>query len=198
MNTISALDFINDVQKDCKKYKVKIIFHSSHEISLSDDIAVSGYWDQDDKELNVAVGFDDWLTVLAHEYGHFCQWKENKFSSQKYTDAYVNYDEWLTGEKELTEKEVNKACELIQKCELDCEKRALRFIKKYKLYSSEELYIQKANSYVLGFEASKKKRKWFKVSPSRIKKIYSSMPKKFTKSLKPTKKQLRDMIKSCF
>ena len=58
---------------------------------------------------------------------------------------------------------------------------ALKFIKKFNLYKDPDMYVQKANSYVLGYEASKHLRRWFKQSPSYVKKIYTSMPKTFIK-----------------
>lgn len=194
----SILKFLELVQEDCLRHGVEIIFHPKYEIKLSKKIGVSGFWNDDDRELNVAIYCDEWLTVLAHEYGHFCQWKENKFIDKETSEAYVLFDEWIDGRKNLSKKKLDKVCELIQKCELDCEKRALKFIRKYKLYFDKELYIQKSNSYVLGYEAAKIKRKWFKISPTRVKSICKNMPKTFTKTLKPTKKQLKLMLKNCF
>lgn len=194
----NALRFINLVQYDCIQHGVEVVFHPTDRIKMAKDFYVAGYWSEDDLQLNVAISSDEWLTILAHEYGHFCQWKENKFTSEKTHNAYISYDDWLVGEIELSDKQLNAACAEIQKCELDCEKRAAKLIKKYKLANDVEQYIQKSNSYVLGYEASKKVRKWFKIAPSRIEKLYKSMPKKFTKSLKPTKRQLKIMIESCF
>ena len=153
----SILKFLELVQQDCLRHGVEIVFHPKSEIKLSKKIAVSGYWSDDDKKLNVAIYCDEWLTVLAHEYGHFCQWKENKFLDKATSNAYVHFDEWIEGKIELPKNKLEKTCELIQKCELDCEKRALKLIKQYKLYKDEKLYIQKANSYVLGYEAAKLK-----------------------------------------
>jgi hypothetical protein len=194
----SILKFLQLVQEDCLRHGVEIVFHPKPEIKLSKKIAVSGYWSDDDKKLNVAIYCDEWLTVLAHEYGHFCQWKENKFVDKATSNAYIDFDEWLEGEIELSKKRLEKTCELIQKCELDCEKRALKLIKEYKLYKDEKLYIQKANSYVLGYQAAKLKRKWFKLAPSRTNKIFTNMPKTFTKSLIPSKKMLNLLLENCF
>lgn len=194
----SILKFLQLVQEDCLRHGVEIVFHTKSEIKLSKKISVSGYWSDDDRQLNVAIYCDEWLTVLAHEYGHFCQWKENKFIDKDTSNAYVLFDEWLEGKKELSKKRIDKVCELIQKCELDCEKRALAFIKKFKLYKNDKLYIQKANSYVLGYAAAKINRKWFKRPPSRLNPVYSSMSKTFTKSLTPNKKQLQLLLEHCF
>lgn len=194
----SVLTFLQLVQKDCLENGVNLVFHPDTEIKLSKRISVSGFWSDGDKELQVAVNHPEWLTVLAHEYGHFCQWKEKKFIDEKTIDAYSMFDEWIEKEIELDDLMIEEMITLIQKCELDCEKRALKFIKKYKLYFDYDLYIQKSNSYVLGYEAAKIKRKWFMVSPTRIKSICKKMPKTFTKTLKPTKKQLKLMLKNCF
>jgi hypothetical protein len=195
-NSISK--FLLLVQEDCTKHGVEIVFHPKEEIKLSKTVSVSGYWSDDDRQLNVAIYCDEWLTVLAHEYGHFCQWKENKFTGEETSNAYLIFDEWLEGKKEISKKRIDKICQLIQECELDCEKRALTFIKKFKLYKNEKLYIQKANSYVLGYAAAKINRKWFKKPPSRLNAVYSSMSKSFTKSLTPNKKQLQLLLEHCF
>lgn len=186
------------VQEDCLRHGVEIIFHPKREIKLSKKIDVSGFWNDDDRELNVAIYCDEWLTVLAHEYGHFCQWKENKFVDKQTSEAYILFDEWIDGRKNLSKKKLDSVCELIQKCELDCEKRALKLIKEYKLYKDEKLYIQKANSYVLGYAAAKLTRKWFKTPPSRTSLVFNSMSKTFTKTLKPNKKQLKLLLETCF
>jgi len=194
----SILKFLELVQQDCLRHGVEIVFHPKAEIKLSKKISVSGYWSDDDRILNVAIYCDEWLTVLAHEYGHFCQWKENKFIDNATSNAYIDFDSWIDGKIELCKNKLEKTCKLIQECELDCEKRALKFIKEYKLYKDEKLYIQKANSYVLGYEAAKLKRKWFKTPPSRTSIIFDNMPKTFTKTLKPTKKQLKLLLETCF
>jgi hypothetical protein len=194
----SILKFLELVQQDCLRHGVEIVFHPKAEIKLSKKISVSGYWSDDDRKLNVAIYCDEWLTVLAHEYGHFCQWKENKFIDNATSNAYIDFDSWIDGKIELCKNKLEKTCKLIQECELDCEKRALKFIKDYKLYKDEKLYIQKANSYVLGYEAAKLKRKWFKTPPSRTSIIFDNMPKTFTKTLKPTKKQLKLLLETCF
>jgi NAD-dependent dihydropyrimidine dehydrogenase PreA subunit len=194
----SILKFLELVQEDCLRNGVKIIFHPKTEIKLSKNIGVSGFWTDVDKELHVAIYCDEWLTVLAHEYSHFCQWKEGKFIDDETTNALNDFDDWINGSKELSKKKLEKTCKLIQKCELDCEKRALKFIKKYKLYKNHKLYIQKANSYILGYEAAKIKRKWFKTPPYRTSKIFSNMPKTFTRTLKPSRKMLKLLLETCF
>ncbi|NDC31518.1 MAG: hypothetical protein EBZ58_11415, partial [Bacteroidetes bacterium] len=98
----SILKFLELVQEDCLRHGVEIIFHPKHEIKLSKKISVSGYWSDDDRKLNVAIYCDEWLTVLAHEYGHFCQWKENKFIDKVTSNAYVDFDEWIEGRVELS------------------------------------------------------------------------------------------------
>ena len=194
----SILRFLEVVQEDCLRHGVEIIFHPKSEIKLSKKISVSGYWDEQERKLNVAISSDEWLTVFAHEYGHFCQWKENKFLDKQTSDAYIYFDEWLGGEIELSKKKVDKYCKLIQACELDCEKRVVKFIREFKLYKNETLYIQKANSYVLGYEAAKIARKWFKISPSRTLSVVDNMSKIFTRTLKPNKKQLKLLLENCF
>lgn len=195
-NSISS--FLYMIQKDCIEHGVDLKLEPGETIKLTKNMYVSGYWSDEDLELAIALDHPEWLTILAHEYGHFCQWKEDKFVDEKTVNAYSNFDSWISKKIELSDEEIDEMIKLMQKCELDCEKRALRFIKKYKLFPDSELYIQKSNSYVLGLEAAKIKRKWFKRSPSRIDKINKSMSTSFTKDLKPTKRQLNLLLKECF
>jgi len=194
----SILKFLQLVQEDCWYHGVEIIFYPDTEIKISKNISVSGFWSDEDLELSVAAHNSDWLTVLAHEYGHFCQWKEKKFIDENTINAYNLFDDWIEKDIELTESQLDQVVHLIQKCELDCEKRALKFITKYKLYMYKDLYTQKANSYVLGFAAAKVKRKWFKTSPAAVKSVCKSMPETFTKTLTPTKRQMNLILKNCF
>ena len=190
--------FLNLIEKEAHNFGAEVLYHSKRFIKVSPNMHVSGFWDGDAKQINVAVYCDEWLTILAHEFGHLCQQREKKFIDTATTNAYIYFDEWLLGERELSKKRLDDVCELIQICELDCEKRALKLIKKFNLYSSDSLYIQKANSYVLGYEAAKVSRKWFKRSPSGQKEVYSIMSKKFTRTLTPNKKRLQALLVSCF
>ena len=88
----SVLDFLRLVQQDCLESGVQLVFHPDTEINLSKRISVSGFWSDHDKELQVAIMNSEWLTTLAHEYGHFCQWKEKKFIDEKTIDAYNMFD----------------------------------------------------------------------------------------------------------
>ena len=99
MKTNNPLDFLLYVISDCKKHGVGVNLFPEEKLSFDDDLTVSGFWDWEDKSINVAVGFDEWLPVLAHEYGHFCQWKEKKFISKKYQEAYENFDDWILDRK---------------------------------------------------------------------------------------------------
>lgn len=188
---------IQHILDDCSKHNVELILYPETSLSLSKKIKVSGFWDESDKTIHVAVYGDEWIEVLAHEYSHFCQWKENKFISKEYSNAYIRFDEWLRGEKKISKTNREKYARLIQECELDCEKRAIKFLKKFRL-SNEKIYIQKANSYVLGYEAVLQTGKWFEVSPSRIDACWKKLPTTFVKSLKPNKKILNIMVESCF
>lgn len=188
---------IQHILDDCSEHGVEVLLYPQHSILLSKKMKVSGYWDDVDKTINVAVYGDEWVGVLAHEYSHFCQWKEDKFTSKEYSNAYIRFDEWLRGEKKISKSNREKYARLIQQCELDCEKRAAKLLKKFRL-GSQKNYIQKANGYVLGFQAVLETGKWFEVSPSRITACWKKLPTKFTKTLKPNKQILDIMIKNCF
>jgi hypothetical protein len=194
----NILQFIEMVQKDCLEHGVKLVLHPKEKIKLAKNMDVSGYWDESKKQLHVAIYTEEWLTILAHEYGHFCQWKEGKFVSDRETELFIDFEEWLRGIKELTQKRLLASCRMVQSCELDCEKRALKLIKKFSLTDDYSLYIQKSNSYVLGYEIVRKLRKWFKTGPSRFPEINKLMTKRFIKNFKISKKQIEIMKQKCF
>lgn len=141
-------------------------------------------------ELNVAYRNDKdiWLAVLAHEYNHLCQEKENSYIHRKnnsfkyknYVNAVEVYFNWVGG-KRIPLYVGREACDIVQELELDCEMRTFETIKKWKLSVNNEWFIKKANTYIYWYSLSKKyKGIWFDLKkPYNVKKLYKDMPDKF-------------------
>jgi len=89
-------------------------------------------------------------------------------------------DKWLNG-KEI--KFIKNKIDKIKYLELDCEKRAVKNIKKYNLPVNIETYIQKANSYILFYNYVKETRQWSKPGNApyalKNKELWSLCPTKF-------------------
>lgn len=195
----SITQFIMDVINDCSAHGVSLNLIPSKKLKI--DIGeLSGLWDENSKTISVAVHTDDWVKVLAHEYGHFCQYKEGKFSSDEENEAFNDIDDWLENKIELTEVQVDEKIKMIQDCELDCEKRATELIKKYKIDKDINItkYIQRANAYVLSYEAIKIKRKWFERSAHGIRKIINKMPKTFIEDYEMTEELKNLFLSECY
>jgi hypothetical protein len=127
--------------------------------------------------LVVAGGKKEWLDVLVHESCHMDQYLEGYKYWKCGDSSLLIIDAWLTGKKK-THKELVKATKNVIMLELDCERRTVQKMKKYKIPFNASLYTQKANSYLFGYWATLRDRKWYPF-PYEKKEIYSKMPKTF-------------------
>ena len=167
-----------DIMEQCLKNKCSFHLVSSKSIN-SGGIECSGYYDE--KDLKVAAGKKEWLDVLVHESCHMDQYAGG-FKYWREAEDGINFlDEWLTKKKKYPKERLEKAIKAIIMLELDCEKRTVKKMKKYKIPFNKELYIQKANSYLFSYWATLRDKKWFKF-PYENPKIYGKMPKRFLES----------------
>lgn len=190
--------FIQLVSRDCKKHGVKLNLIPKRRYKLSKTESLAGLWDEETLTITVATYNDDWLTTLAHEYSHFCQWKNNEFSSDEVNDAFADFDEWIDGKLELSDERLKEAITVIQDCELDCEKKTLDLIKKYNLFDKPELYIKKSNAYVLSYEIIKLTRKNIHHSGHGSSKILKLMPKTFIEKYELSEELRQLFIEKCY
>ena len=140
---------------------------------------LSGSWDDAEKTLTIATDSKNWVEVLAHEFGHFQQWKARKFDGYIYDEVYGSsvFDDWLAGNKKLSPERVDEMTAAMQACEMDAEQRAYHLLKRFKVKTSLPRYIQKANAYVLFYKVMAKHRQWCdKQSPSKNPAILKLMP----------------------
>lgn len=167
--------FIKYVREECKTHGVKLLLKKRKYLILSGNVRCSGYFDDESKELVVAMNHPESLGTLVHEFAHLTQWVDNCEAWRKLGDGLVKLHDWLEG-KEV--KGIKRALAKARDLELDNEKRAAKIIKDWDLPIDTKLYTQKANAYVNLYNRMLVTRKWpsVKNSPYRNPEIYRYMP----------------------
>jgi hypothetical protein len=170
----SVKKLVADVAAKCLEngFSLKLIAKKSID---SGGIECSGYFDETD--LIVATKKKDWVDVLAHESCHLDQYIEGHKSWGDGESGIISVDEWLLNKKR-SNRNIEKSIKSIILLELDCEKKTVKKMLKYKIALNKDLYIQKANAYLFSYWATFRDRKWFKF-PYDNPKIYKKMPKVF-------------------
>lgn len=117
----------------------------------------------------------DFLALLAHEYCHMQQFKEESPFWMP-ADRYCIWELWLSGEsvEELLLASVWKEVVLL---EANCEQRVVDMIKSLDLELNAELYAQKANSYLFFHTWALKNRSFYTTAPYEIEELVQHMPK---------------------
>jgi hypothetical protein len=178
--TIRSLDknttwFIGDLVKKCHQKGVTLHLKASERVNVG-RIKCNGSFDEDKIEVATKNKFEFWLGILVHESCHMDQWA-NKTRIWKEIDPYLRaVDKWLNS-KDHKLKSVKKAFSKVIELELDCEKRSIKKIEKYKLPIDKEEYIKGANAYLLSYTFARKNRKWYKY-PYKNPRIRRAMPTK--------------------
>jgi len=199
--------FIFDLINKAKEHKIKIIL-DPNKVEYSEGSEVSGLFDSENLEITVGINksVDEWLPILVHESCHMDQYIENckawVDTSIKNFDAGTILDMWLEHLVELNPDQLSIVVDKVLEMELDCEKRSIEKIKKYKLPIDITEYTQKANAYMYFYRALIKTRKWStKVSPYKSEQVWKNMPNKLydNNSFYKTDNPLVDIIiKECF
>lgn len=181
-DTVST--FLLDLIERCREHKVKIILDPT-KVEFAPGSECSGLFSQDPLELTVAINrpVEMWLPVMVHESCHMDQHLEN---SKIWTDCYIKdhdssniLDMWLSGVVDLNPVQLKDVLDRLLNMELDCERRSVEKIKKFKLPIDPTEYIQKANAYVYFYRAIARTRKWTSAerSPYRNNAVWPLMPK---------------------
>jgi len=127
-----------------------------------------------------ALGRNDSLGILAHEYCHMRQWVE-KCPEWLRANEFKSYETW---NKHIAGKKVDMGIhfEIMRDLELDNERRTVSLIKKFDLPIDVKLYTQKANAYVMLYNYMKITGRWpsSKNTPYTNVRVYSAMPDKFS------------------
>ena len=166
------------VKKKCKQHGVKLDIRDTTFVKL-DNIRCSGYFDGGETpQLVVAGKRPDMASILVHEFSHLTQWVDGIDLWDASNDSLNKLTEWLGGKNV---KNIHKHIELCRELELDNEKRASKYVKKYKLGIKPSDYIRRANAYVLFYNWLLISRKWSspKNSPYTNKNLSKVMSNKF-------------------
>lgn len=167
--------FLGDTVKKCVENDIELKLVPEKSVTVDTNIKCSGYFDN--TSLVVATGKSDWVDVLVHETCHLDQYLE-KIPVYDLGDCGITVvDNWLAG-KQVSEKKLKTAFENSIMMELDCERRTVKKIEKYKLKINITKYIQQVNAYLFSYWATYKNRKWYPF-PYNTPKIVNNMPKKF-------------------
>ena len=170
--------FLAHVHKQCSAAGIKVDLRPTKFLKLSGNIYCSGYFDESDKAMVVAMNHPLALEVLVHEFGHFTQYMDKLSIWDAAAPALNKVDEWLGG-KEV--RNIEKWMGISRDLELDNEKRAVKLIKKFNLPIDAELYTKRANAYVLFYTWMLTTRKWAtrKNSPYRNQLLIDACSNKF-------------------
>jgi len=149
--------FIKHVKTECKKAKIKVELRPVKFLRLGDGMKCSGYFDEENCKLVVAMENAASPEVLVHEFGHFTQWQDGGKLWKDAEWAMGHIEEWLSGK---TKRNIKKWISLSRDLELDNEKRSVKLIKEFKLPINTKKYTKSANAYVLFYNWMLTSRKW--------------------------------------
>lgn len=173
----SVQKVIADVSKKCLDNKISFKLINKRLVDIH-NLPCSGYFDED--SLVVATNKKNsmcWVSTLLHESCHMDQFLQK---SKYYVSDIIGLDvvEGWIAKQDMSENKLLKGFYNTIGLELDCEKRTVRKIKKYKLPINIEKYIQEANAYLFAYVYSLLSRKWYE-APYEKKNIVEHMPTKF-------------------
>jgi hypothetical protein len=170
--------FIDDLIKLCKENSIKLELSDTEKVTAKDNLKCNGYFDGEKLVVATKNPLNLWLRILVHESCHVDQSIEDKKWYNDCNDHISKIDKWLkNSKKDFEDKE--KSYKIVAELELDCERRAINKIKKYKLPIDINEYIKEANEYILGYMKSRKTGKWDDGTKTLDKKLRESMPNKF-------------------
>jgi hypothetical protein len=136
---------------------------------------VLGYFDESKPELFVCVLSAKWPMLLAHETGHLEQMMDK--AHQWDVDYLARFESWYMGKRRMKAANVLIACRAVQKMELDAERRAVRFAKKFHLTDDIAKYIRGANLYIWRYEVARRLGRWPEYADA-LETVEAAMPDK--------------------
>jgi hypothetical protein len=185
MNSTTAC-FVRHVGDECRRFGIQLQLLKKKHI-MCDGFSTSGFFREEEGKIAVAIGKpeEDWVATLAHEFSHFNQFKTRAKVWRNLTigssDAGTLVELWIQKIIELNEKQIRKYISAVRDLELDCEKRTVRLIRKFKLSTDTKTYTMEANAYIMFYNAVMKLRKWCKPGkpPYNNSKILAKMSDRF-------------------
>ena len=168
--------FVSHVKNHLAQYGMKLILGRGKLVNVG-GYRCEGFFDESRKIIKIAKNCNNFLETLVHEYCHFLQCI-NKSKIYKKSDlaGYI-VDDWFRGQNYSPEK-IKRAFFLVRAMERDCEKRAVKVIKKFNLKIDKKLYAKRAHCYIYSHFMMEKTRKFcsYKKSPYRSPIVLKVMP----------------------
>lgn len=177
------IDDLRNVAND-NNIKLKLVNTKGVAYVTGDSMIVNGYFDDKSMTLACALGKDisQWLPVLIHESSHMDQFIE-KVPEWANNIGLDETDRWVNGKDSADMDLIHKEIQTGINVEIDCEKRAVDKIKKWKLDSiiDTDRYTKAANAYVLFYHWMEKNRRWYEIGnePYNNEEIVKTMPNNF-------------------
>jgi hypothetical protein len=167
---------------------------------FDDENNVSGaYFLEDPLEIGVStkINYVDFLTTLVHEFSHFEQWRDD---SPYYIRGYKGLDgdilaRWLNGE-DFKKSTIKECTAIIRDCELDCERRAIANIKKYKIPIKINDYCKRAAGDIHMYNFVNFSRRWnYRRFPCDIAQILKVMPNNLDGNFSKMSREMKALYK---
>lgn len=121
-----------------------------------------GYFEESDRIIAI-VKQRGWLEVLAHEYGHFLQWKYQHPSYRKCSqfehDPDSTIEGWVKG-RQYSSKSLKRAFNAVRLNEIECEILTCKLIKYYDLPINLDRYRKKVNLDIVFYHWVQQTRQW--------------------------------------
>ena len=184
INVFSENDkrFLGEVIALCHENKFSIRF--PHQKSVDN---CGGFFNEHTLATALGKETEEFLSILVHEFSHVEQfldksspWHDSFW--KKHGDA-ISWD-YLDGKPDLSPNIVTRSFKASIAVELDCERRAVKNIRKYKLNLDIPYYIQKGNAYLYAYYYFRKNQCWYK--PDRkiyeYKEVIKEMPTEYHES----------------
>ena len=168
--------FVRHVKNHLAEYGMSLVIGRGKLVNVGGYRCV-GYFDEGQKVIKIARNSCDFMSTLVHEYCHFLQCISKCKIFKKSDSAGIMIDEWFNG-KDYPEKKLKRAFFLVRAMERDCEKRAVKIIKKFNLEIDSKMYAKKANCYIYSHFLMEKTRKFhsYKKSPYHSPLVLKIMP----------------------
>lgn len=143
-----AEEFVRMIKDHLKKYNGKIVFKNP----ILNRAEIDGEFSEFSMTIMCSIDSSSnyWIGVLAHEYSHFLQCvNESKYwiNFQNKVSEIDNLNYIFNNKKniKISKRERKKIIHHIINVELDCDKRAIKLINKWKLNVNKNEYRTKAN-----------------------------------------------------
>lgn len=152
-------DLIGEIVLDCSKNSCCVNFHPVYEF----EDGTTGYFTNEELEINIAAKSLGWWEILAHEYCHFLQWREGLFMTGPSWKVCEYRDPWGVQEDRVEGRMVPQdvleaAYGVIIACEDDCMKKTLELLHDRGLLKGKKNtveYIKRSNLYLYLIEMEK-------------------------------------------